>query len=322
VSATLSIPTAGRVPRGAFLAAALVVLAAAALPFVLSSDSYLLYIATEVALYAIGAMSLHLVFRIGQLSLAHAAFLGVGGYTGALLVTETGLPWPVAYAVAAGTAGLLGLCVGPVVLRLRGVYFVLFSFTFGEFIRLVFVNWVSLTGGSEGISAIPAPVPFDTPIGFYLLVVALALLTAGICARMLCSDFGEAIDSIRASESLARSNGVPVFRIKVMVFAIACALVGVQGALQASFVHYISPITYTFAESLRFVVINVVGGPTTLWGPLVGALFIVSLPELLRQWVDYQWVIYGVVLILVMRYFPGGLAEIGTLAARALRRRP
>jgi branched-chain amino acid transport system permease protein len=274
------------VPRGAFIAAGIIVLVAAALPTLLGADSYLLYIATEVALYAIGAMSLHLVFRLGQLSLAHAAFLGVGGYTGALLVTEPSLPWPLAYLAASAAAGAIGLCVGPIVLRLRGVYFVLFTFTFGEFVRLVFVHWVDLTGGSEGISGIPFPAPFDTPTGFYDLTLAMAVLCGGVCARMLCSDFGEAIDAIRASESLARSNGVPVFRIKVMVFAIACALVGLQGALQASFVHYI-----------------------------------VSLPELLRQWVDYQWVIYGIVLILVMRYFPGGLAEIGALAARALRRR-
>jgi branched-chain amino acid transport system permease protein len=99
--------------------------------------------------------------------------------------------------------------------------------------------------------------------------------------------------------------------VKIIVFVIACALVGIQGTLQASFVHYISPLSYGFAESLKLVVINVIGGLNTLWGPILGAIFIVALPELLRSWVDYQWVLYGLALILLMRYLPGGLFEIG-----------
>ena len=90
------------------------------------------------------------------------------------------------------------------------------------------------------------------------------------------------------SESLARSNGVPAFKVKVIAFTVACALVGLQSSLEATFVHYVAPNSYAFPEALGFVVINVTGGLASLWGPVLGSVFLVALPELLRSWVDYQ----------------------------------
>jgi branched-chain amino acid transport system permease protein len=299
--------------------AIIVVVAAALLP-ILTGESFLLYIATLVAIYAIGAMSIHLIFRVGQFSLGQAAFMGVGGYTSALLTTNLEMSWWGALVIGASASALVGAIVGPIVLRLTGVYFVLFTFTLGEFVKQIFVDWTAVTNGSEGIAGIAAPAGFSSPTGFYYLVLGFAVLTAIICGRLLISQFGDAVDAIRESESLARSNGVPVFKVKIIVFVIACALVGIQGSLQASFVHYISPLSYSFAESLKLVVINVIGGLNSLWGPILGAIFIVALPELLRGWVDYQWVLYGLALILLMRYLPGGLFEVGDLI-RALRKR-
>jgi branched-chain amino acid transport system permease protein len=290
--------------------AAILAAAAAVLPWV-TGESFLLYIATLVAIYAIGAMSIHLIFRVGQFSLGQAAFMGIGGYTSSLLTTNLDVSWWGALVIGAAASALVGAVVGPIVLRLKGVYFVLFTFTFGEFVRQIFVDWTAVTNGSEGISGIAAPAAFASPTAFYYLVLGFAVLTAAVCGRLLVSQFGDAVDAIRESEGLALSNGVPVFKVKIIVFVIACALVGIQGTLQASFVHYISPLSYGFAESLKLVVINVIGGLNTLWGPILGAIFIVALPELLRSWVDYQWVLYGLALILLMRYLPGGLFEIG-----------
>jgi branched-chain amino acid transport system permease protein len=264
-------------------------------------------------------MSIHLIFRVGQFSLGQAAFLGIGGYTSSLLTTNFHLSWWPALLASAACSAAIGAVVGPIVLRLKGVYFVLFTFTFGEFVRQIFVDWTSVTNGSEGLAGILAPAYFDTPTSFYYLVLAFAILTAVICGRLLLSQFGDAVDSIRESEGLALSNGIPVFKIKIIVFVISCALIGIQGTLQASFVHYISPLSYGFSESLKLVVINVIGGLNTLWGPLLGTVFIVALPELLRSWVDYQWVLYGLALILLMRYLPGGLCDIGEVL-RSLRK--
>lgn len=293
------------------------IVVAALIPWI-TGETFSLYIATLVAFYAIGAMSVHLIFRVGQFSLGQAAFLGIGGYTSSLLVTELHFAWWSALLIGSALSTIIALIVGPIVLRLKGVYFVLFTFTFGEFVRQIFVDWTEVTNGSEGISAIPAPAAFSSPTGFYYLVLAFAVLTAAVCGRLLVSQFGDAIDAIRESENLALSNGIPVFRVKITVFVISCAFVAAQGALQASFVHYISPLTYGFSESLKLVVINVIGGLNTLWGPVLGAIFIVALPELLRSWVDYQWVLYGLALILLMRYLPGGLWDIG-VALKSIR---
>jgi branched-chain amino acid transport system permease protein len=303
------------------IAAVAVIVVMAAWPgAIASSESFLLYVGTLVVLYSVGAMSLHLVFRMGQVSFAHAAFLGIGGYTSALLLTGSGLSWPLAFCASGLVSGLFGLLLGPIVLRLRGVYFVLFTFILCEFAERVFTDWGSLTNGAGGVAGIPAPPAFSSPVSFYYLCLGVAVLCALICRGVLKSDVGEAIDAIRTSESLAESNGVPVFRIKVAIFAISCLLVGFQGALQASFVHYISPASYTFDESLRFVVMNVIGGMNSLWGPVLGSVFIIALPELLRNWVEYQWVLYGVVLVLAMRYLPGGLYELGERASALLRK--
>lgn len=294
------------------LPAAIVVAFAVVLPG-LTGESFLLYIATLVVIYAIGAMGIHLIFRVGQFSLGQAAFVGVGGYTSSLLTTSLNVSWWAALVIGAIASALVGAMIGLIVLRLKGVYFVLFTFTFGEFVRQIFVDWTTVTNGSEGISGINAPAAFSSPMGFYYLVLGLAVLTGVICGRLLVSQFGDTVDAIRESETLALSNGVPVFKVKTIVFIIACAVAGIQGSLEASFVHYISPSSYSFAESLKLVVINVIGGLNTLWGPILGAIFIVALPELLRSWVDYQWVFYGLALILLMRYLPGGLFDIGEL---------
>jgi branched-chain amino acid transport system permease protein len=274
--------------------------------------SFALHIGTLVLLYCIGAASLHLVARMGHISLAHAAFMGIGSYTSVLLVMRLGWPFALSLPAAAGSAGLLGLAIGPVLLRLSGKYFVLVTFLFGEIVRMVFSEWRDLTGGSNGIFNIPKPYPiFESPVAYYYLALGAMALCVGLCLRLVRSEIGRTMDALREGEQLTECSGVPVLRIKVTVFVIACAMVGIQGALQSHFVHFISPESFNIFESLKFVVMNVIGGLTNLLGPLLGALFLVLLPELLRDYVNLQRVIYGIILIVVMAFLPGGLVELG-----------
>jgi branched-chain amino acid transport system permease protein len=278
-------------------------------------EGFLLHIAILVLLYSIGAASLHLIMRMGQLSLCHAAFMGLGGYTSALLTTRAGLPFVVAFVASFLVPAAAALVVGPILLRLRGVFFVLITFTFGEIVRMTFNEWLSLTGGADGIFRIPPPHPLLAPrLAYYYFALVMAALCVGAVAALLRSPFGRVIDSIREGERLAQSSGVPVFRFKVLTFVIACGIVGLQGSLQAHYIRYVSPNAYTFLESLNFIIINVIGGVNSLAGPLIGTVFLVSLPEFLRGWVEYQRFLYGAVLVLVMLYAPGGLVE---LARRA-----
>ena len=275
-------------------------------------EVFFVYIATLMLLYTIGAASLHLILRTGHLSLCHAAFMGLGGYTSALLTTRLGWPFALAFLASGLVPAAVALVVGPIVLRLRGVYFVLITFTLGEVVRLVLNEWKSLTGGADGIFRIPPPSPFLVDKrAYYYFALAMATVCVGVIARILSSQTGRYIDSIRESERLAQSSGVPILRFKVMIFAIACGFVGLQGSLLAHFITFVAPGSYTFNESLNLLVMNVIGGMGGLAGPLIGAAFLTALPEFLRGWVELQRVLYGVVLMLVMLFVPGGLIEIG-----------
>jgi branched-chain amino acid transport system permease protein len=275
-------------------------------------EMFFAYIGTLMLLYTIGAASLHLVLRTGHLSLCHAAFMGLGGYTSALLTTRLGWPFALAFLASGLMPAVVALVVGPIVLRLRGVYFVLITFTLGEVVRLVLNEWKSLTGGADGIFRIPPPSPLlADKRAYYYFALAMAVVCVGVVARILSSQTGRYIDAIRESERLAQSSGVPILRFKVMIFAIACGLVGFQGSLLAHFITFVAPGSYTFNESLNLLVMNVIGGMGSLAGPLIGAVFLTALPEFLRGWVELQRVLYGVVLMLVMLFVPGGLIEIG-----------
>lgn len=275
-------------------------------------EVFFAYIGTLVLLYTIGAASLHLVLRTGHLSLCHAAFMGLGGYTSALLTTRLGWPFAPAFLASGLLPAAVALAVGPILLRLRGVYFVLITFTLGEVVRLALNEWKSLTGGADGIFRIPPPHPLLVDKrAYYYFALAMAAVCVGVVARILSSQTGRYIDSIRESERLAQSSGVPILKFKVMIFAIACGLVGLQGSLLAHFITFVAPGSYTFNESLNLLVMNVIGGMGGLAGPLIGAAFLTALPEFLRSWVELQRVLYGVVLMLVMLFVPGGLIEIG-----------
>jgi branched-chain amino acid transport system permease protein len=274
-------------------------------------NRFVLTIATLIFLGAIGATSLHLIIRTGHISFGHAAFAGVGSYGCVLGITRLGLNPFAGLLVGIAVPALLALLIGPVVLRLTGKYFVLVTFLLGEIIRMGFVEAISVTGGSNGISGIPPLHPgLATPLAIYYVCLAASASCIGLCARILASDIGRTMDSVREAQSIAECSGVPVIRVKVTIFVLACGLAGLHGGLTAFFLGYIDPNTFGVVESLNLVVMNVIGGMYSLAGPLIGTVFIVALPELLRGYVELQHVFFGIILIVVMAAFPGGIAEI------------
>jgi branched-chain amino acid transport system permease protein len=293
---------------------------AAALP-VLGANGFLLTVGTVIALNVIGATSLHLVIRTGHISLGHAGFMGIGGYTAALTLMRLGWPFPLNILAGAAAPALVALLIGPLLLRLQGKYFVLVTFLLGEILRLVFVQWSSLTGGANGIFGVPPPAPiFANPAGFYWLAFGAALLCTALVARMLSGEMGRVIGSVHDGERLAQCAGVPVLQVKVAAFVLATGLVGIQGGLMAHYLQYIDPGAFTSVQSLSFVVMNVIGGMRSLIGPIVGAMFMVTLPELLRGYVEMQQVMFGIVLIVVMAALPGGLVDLAGRVRQAMAR--
>jgi branched-chain amino acid transport system permease protein len=277
----------------------------------LTEDKFLHHVGVLICITAIAAASLHLIIRTGHVSLGHAAFMALGAYGSVLTVTRLGLSWPAGLAVGTAAAAALAATVGPIVLRLTGKYFVLVTFLFGEVVRMAIVENAWLTGGSNGIFDVPPPHPILlSNRAYYYLALIFAVFGVGFCARLLACEFGRAIDSIREGERLAECSGVPVIRVKVTVFIIACALAGVAGALQAHYIRYVGPESYSVVQSLNLVAMNVIGGMTSLTGALLGAVFMVTLPELLRGYVSLQQILFGAILFATMAFIPGGLIEI------------
>ncbi len=298
---------------------AIAALLAAAVPYAID-ERFVYHIAIMVCFAAIGASSLHLIIRIGHVSLCHAAFIGVGAYASANVVLKLGFPFIGGLAAGALASATLALLIGPIILRLTGKYFVLITFLLGEVLRMVFVDWGAMTGGANGLSGIPAPSPFFAePKTFYILALAAAAFCIAICARILSSETGRFINAIRESEQLAECIGIPVIRTKVLVFVIACAFAGFAGGMLAHYARYISPPNFGPIESLNLVIMNVIGGMQTLAGPLIGALFLVLVPELLRGYVQLQHIIFGILLIVVMAFMPGGIAGLRGLGAQLRR---
>src|ERR1044072_3303625 len=230
-----------RFSKGAILAFAIVAFVIAVTPYALN-ERFVYHIAIIVCLAAIGACSLHLIIRTGRVSLCHSAFVGVGAYVSAYVVVTLGFPFLGGLVAGTLASALLALLIGPVILRLTGKYFVLITFLLGEILRMVFMDWQSVTGGANGFSDIPAPAPFFAdPKMFYLLALAATVFSIGICARILSSEIGRFVNAIRESEQLAECVGVPVIRTKILMFVVACGFAGFSGSLLAHYAAYISP---------------------------------------------------------------------------------
>ncbi len=288
----------------------------------LTDDKFLHHVGVLLCITAIAAASLHLIIRTGHVSLGHAAFMGVGAYGSVLSVMNFGLPWIAGLLIGTGAATLLALIVGPILLRLTGKYFVLVTFLFGEMVRMAIVEQSGVTGGSNGIFNVPPPAEaLLSNRLYYYFALAFAVVGVALCVRILNSELGRAINAIREGERLAECSGVPVIRIKVTVFVIACAMAGVSGVLQAHYIRYVGPEGFSVVQSLNLVVMNVIGGMSSLAGALIGTAFMVTLPELLRGYVNLQQIMFGAILFATMAFLPGGLIELGRRVRGLLRRR-
>jgi branched-chain amino acid transport system permease protein len=296
---------------------AAIVLGLAALvawPFVVNAP-FVIHIAIMIALYSVLALSMNLMLRIGQLSLAHGAFMGLGAYTSALLSMRLKAPFPLAFLAAGIAVAIVATVIGPIFLRIRGVYFVLLTFAFGEVVQLMFVEWVDVFGGNNGLYGIPKPSLFgftvSTKPAFYVLALALAVLVLVAVRALFRSQVGAVIGSLDDNELLSRSIGVDAPRYRLAVFAFSAFLAGLAGSFYAHYLTFISPEAFGFWTPVNMVVVNVLGGIVSPWGPVLGSLLLVPLPEILRDVRQYQVLAYGLLLMGFLLFLPNGLVDLG-----------
>jgi branched-chain amino acid transport system permease protein len=303
---------------------ALAALAAALAVPHLTTNQFYLHMANLALLNAIFAMSLGLIAWVGQLSLGHAAFAALGAYISALGALRLGIPPILGILLAGAAAGTLAAALGKVILRLRGVYFVLVTFLVGQMCGLVALNWESVTRGANGLVGIPAisllGYRLSTRYQFYYFALGAFLAVLVLLWALMRSQYGRAFRAIAENIQLAESSGIDTSRFQVIAFALGSGIAGSAGAAMAHYIRYISPDTFTFQDSVAYITMLVVGGRQTLAGAVVGAAFLTPLPEMLRGLAGVQHIIYGAILLAVLLFLPGGLSSIGSLLSRRRRR--
>lgn len=282
--------------------------------------NYLLHILIMISIYTILTLSLNLpVGYTGLLSLAQAAFYGIGAYVMTLLMMNQGFSFLGAMAVAIIFSSILSVLVSYPSIRLKGDYFILASLAFQIIIFTILYNWIDLTRGPYGIPGIPKPdilsIGFDNPYKFFVLSGGIALIVFLIAKRLYSSSFGLVLKAIREDELSAISLGKNVRKFKILAFAISSGIAAIAGALYASYVTYIDPTSFNLDESIFILSVVLVGGSGNLKGPIIGTLLMILLPEGLRFLgipdsvaANVRQIIYALILILLMRFRPQGLA--------------
>jgi len=281
--------------------------------------AYLLHILILINIYIIIAISLNLIAGYtGILSIAHAAFYGVGAYVAALLAVNFGTPFLLNLVAAMAVAGVVGAAVAFPSLRIHDDYLVIATFGFQMILFSIFNNWVSLTRGPLGIPGIPQPNIFGKAITShvdFLILTALLALAVYLFARLLVnSPFGRVLKAIREDEIFAQSLGKNVTHYKILVFVIGGALAAIAGTLYAHYVTFIDPTSFTILESIFMISIVIVGGAGSLRGSVIGAAVLIIIPEALRFLgmpnaiaANMRQIIYGALLVIMMMFRPRGL---------------
>jgi ABC-type branched-subunit amino acid transport system ATPase component/ABC-type branched-subunit amino acid transport system permease subunit len=278
------------------------------------TSSYWLNLINLAISFSVACLGLNIVLGYaGQLSLAQAAFWGVGAYTSAILTTQFGLPVWAGMFAAFFVAALCGVLLGIPTLKLSGHYLAMATIGFGIILQLILVNEIWLTNGSDGITKIPSPwigsVELKDPgTFFYVAAVSLILLTWG-AIRLKNSRVGRAFMAIRENEMAAGATGVDTTYYKIMAFALSAGYAGFGGWLFAhGGSHYISPDTFSFEQSVILLVMTVLGGNGSAIGSIVGGTLLTLLPEVLRFLKDSYMMVYAAGIVLIMIFMPRGIA--------------
>lgn len=280
---------------------------------------YLIHIAILVSIYGILGLSLNLVMgEAGLVSVAHAAFYGLGAYGTALLIASFGINFFLALLVGIALSGLCALIIGLVLSRFRGDFYVLGTVGFNIIVWSIMLNWQAVTHGPLGVPGIARPELFGFVFGENILFLLLALVflaaTYGVATYIKRSSFGRVLNALREDEEAISVFGYATNHYKLMVFVVGAMLAAVGGALFASYITFIDPSSFTLNESIFILSIVILGGLGSVRGALLGALFLIVLPEALRfvgfppdVAAQMRQAVYGLILILLMLYRPQGL---------------
>ncbi len=280
---------------------------------------YLYHILIIISIYSIVGMSLNLLTGYtGLVSLAHAAFYGIGAYTAAILSLKAGFSFCINVPAGIIIAGILAVLVGIPSLRVRDDYFVISTFAFQIIIYSIMNNWISFTGGPLGLKRIPHPeifgIMFSSRKAFLCLVIVVGILSYIFLNRLVNSSFGRILKAIREDEIFTMSLGKDVAKFKLTAFVISASIASVGGNLYAYYITFIDPSSFTIMESIFILSIVIIGGAGRMLGSILGSAFLILIPEMLRfigmpgsVAANMRQIVYGLLLVILMKFRPQGL---------------
>jgi branched-chain amino acid transport system permease protein len=282
-------------------------------------SGYLITVLITIGIYVILALSLNMITGYaGQISLGHAAFMGIGAYTSALLYTKAGFSfWP-AFLLAGLVTGLVGAVLAIPCLRVREDFLAITTMGINFVVEAVFL-YIPFFGAGMGIGGIDPPRILGKEIskpGFLLLTIAVILVVIAVDRLLIRSWIGLAWSAIREDEEAAGAMAIDVVRSKVLAFTLGSAGAGFAGSLYAHFLTFIMPVNFNFGQSIVILSMVVFGGIGTLRGPIVGAIVLGALPEISRPAMEYRTLLYGILLLLLMRFQPDGILGERSLLVR------
>jgi len=275
-------------------------------------NSYYLNVLVFVGIYSLITIGLSLLMGYtGQISLGHAAFFGLGAYTSGVLSTKFGVsPWLALLAAIFVTGGIAFL-IGAPALKLKGHYLAMATLAFGYIVFIVFNQASSLTGGPSGFGQIPrfrlGNFLLRSDVHYYYLVWTLVIVVLLVSLNIIHSRVGRALRSIHEGELTANIMGVNTAKYKIQVFVLSSVYASLAGSLYAHFITFLNPTPFGFHFSIVLVAMVAVGGMASVWGAMIGAALLTILPEYLRAFHDYDILIYGSTLLVIMMFLPQGL---------------
>lgn len=288
-------------------------IAAALAPLPLFLNAYWTDVLNSIGIYVVLALSLNLIVgHTGLFNLGHAAFYAVGAYTAAILNTMFHIPVLWLIPASGLAAGLFALVVARPIIHLRGDYLCIVTIGVGEIVRIALINNVfGITGGSNGIFGISRPSVFGfvlkSPVHFFYLIWAFVAITVLLFHLLEYSRFGRAINYVREDETAAEGSGVNTAYYKLAVFVLGSAWAGMAGDIYAAKMTIISPESFTFWESVLMFAIVILGGSGSIPGVFLGAVLVVGLPEIFREFANARMLIFGAAMVSMMIFRTQGL---------------
>jgi len=297
------------------------------MPFWMGAIGGYTELATRILVMALAAMSLNFLLGFtGTLSFGHAAYFGLGAYGAAMAIKYLDLGTIPAIALGAVVATLAAMVIGALIVRRRGVYFAMVTIAFGQVFYFLAFRWNSVTGGDDGLTGwhrLPIDLGFaqldifGNDKAFYYFALAVFAVCAGAMAILIDSPFGRSLIAIRENERRARFLGVPVEFHIWLSFVISCLFVSVAGALYALLNNFTDPRALRFDLSGNLVIMAVLGGMRSFWGPLIGAAIFVALQDYVSSHTENWMSVIGLVFVLVVRFFPRGVLGMLRSGAKA-----